>query len=309
MPKPVRGNDTRDSARSSRWSTPKLATPLCALLLLAACGGSNMSSNPPPTPSLYTVGVRVSGLTGMGLVLQLNSTNPLPIMTSGIDTFTAPLASGTSYTVSVGTQPSSQTCSVTNGAGTIGNSNITNVAVACVTAVPSGVSATVLYFANGTEYGSLGGGNEGWLSNVIAYPANASGNINPTTVITSPNLVDRYFCIATDADGHLYIAAHAAFGTSSQGEVLVYAPTASGMTMPERTINMTTSPTGIVLDAVGNIYVSSVDTSMTPAAPAYAIVEFAARANGSAAPIRTIDLAVACANLAVDASGNLICVP
>ena len=85
------------------------------------------------TTNTYTVGGTVSGLTGSGLVLQNNGGNNLPISANGAFTFTTPVPSGSLYAVTVLTQPGTptQTCVVTNGSGTIGAANVTNVTVAC----------------------------------------------------------------------------------------------------------------------------------------------------------------------------------
>ena len=100
--------------------------------LLGACGGGG-SSAPMPT---YTVGGTVAGLTGAGLVLQNNNGDSLPVSVSGAFTFTGKLSSGAAYKVTVAMQPSSptQTCVVANGSGTVGNANVTNVAVTCTSA-------------------------------------------------------------------------------------------------------------------------------------------------------------------------------
>ena len=83
-------------------------------------------------PTTYTVGGTVGGLTGSGLVLSLNSgAQTLPVAANGAFTFPSGLANGAAYAVTVGTQPSGQTCSVTNGSGTISGANVTNVAVTC----------------------------------------------------------------------------------------------------------------------------------------------------------------------------------
>lgn len=107
-------------------------------LALAACGGggsspsSSQQSNPPPPPpaSQYTVGGSVTGLSGTGLVLQDNGGDNLAVSASGPFTFATKLNSGASYNVTVGTQPSGQTCTVASGTGTI-SANVTNVAVSC----------------------------------------------------------------------------------------------------------------------------------------------------------------------------------
>ncbi len=86
-------------------------------------------------PTTFTVGGSVGGLTSSGLVLSLNAgAQTLPV-SSGASSFTFPtgLANGAAYAVTVGTQPAGQTCSVTNGSGTISGANVTNVSVTCVT--------------------------------------------------------------------------------------------------------------------------------------------------------------------------------
>jgi hypothetical protein len=77
----------------------------------------------------------VSGLAGTGLVLQNNGGDDLAIGTNGEFSFPSPIASGAVYSVTVKTQPSgpSQSCSVANGAGTIGSADVTNLAVNCAT--------------------------------------------------------------------------------------------------------------------------------------------------------------------------------
>jgi hypothetical protein len=88
-------------------------------------------TGPPPDP--VTIGGTVSGLEGSGLVLQNNESDDEPIAADGEFTFDTPLTPGTSYNVSVKTQPSnpSQTCSVANGSGLVPTEDVTNVAVTC----------------------------------------------------------------------------------------------------------------------------------------------------------------------------------
>ncbi len=82
----------------------------------------------------YSIGGDVSGLLGSGLVLSLNAgAQTLPIAADGHFTFPTALASGAGYVVSVTTQPTApiQTCTVTNGSGTVSGGNVTNVVVSC----------------------------------------------------------------------------------------------------------------------------------------------------------------------------------
>jgi hypothetical protein len=82
------------------------------------------------TGSTYTLGGTVSGLIGT-LVLH-NGTDNKTLTNDGSFTFATALAEGTPYTVTVLNQPVGQICTVTNGSGTIGNADVTDVTVTCV---------------------------------------------------------------------------------------------------------------------------------------------------------------------------------
>jgi hypothetical protein len=79
----------------------------------------------------YTVGGTVTDLTGAGLELQNTGADTLPIAADGPFTFATALEVGFSYVVTVSTQPTGQTCVVSNGSGTISDANVTDVAVTC----------------------------------------------------------------------------------------------------------------------------------------------------------------------------------
>jgi alpha-tubulin suppressor-like RCC1 family protein len=100
------------------------------------------------TPSTYTIGGTLSGLTG-SVALTLAGTNPTSTQTQAFSansnfTFTTPLPSGAGWKVSVQTQPTGQTCTVdpTTASGTIGSANVTNVIVTCVTPPPCSATIT-----------------------------------------------------------------------------------------------------------------------------------------------------------------------
>ena len=81
----------------------------------------------------FTVGGTVTGLGGSSLVLQNNGGDDLAIAANGPFTFAAPLDDGSSYTVTVATQPSNlgRFCSVINGSGTLAGANVTSVFIDC----------------------------------------------------------------------------------------------------------------------------------------------------------------------------------
>src|SRR5205807_2502809 len=92
------------------------------------------------TTNTFTISVAATGLTGT-LVMQDDKADNLTFTTNNTQTFATSYASGSSYTVSVKTQPSGQTCTPSsNASGTI-TSNIT-VTATCVARNPP-VSVTV----------------------------------------------------------------------------------------------------------------------------------------------------------------------
>ena len=71
----------------------------------------------------------ISGLTG-NLVL-VNGADRVPVAAGSTSFVMAKVNEDAPYTVSVLTQPDNQTCTVANGSGTVGQADITNVAVSC----------------------------------------------------------------------------------------------------------------------------------------------------------------------------------
>jgi hypothetical protein len=85
----------------------------------------------PTSPTaFYTVGGSVSGLTG-SVTLQNNVGDDIIKTTNDGFTFTAQ-AEGSDYAVTVSSQPTGQTCTVTNGSGTLAGADITDVVITCV---------------------------------------------------------------------------------------------------------------------------------------------------------------------------------
>lgn len=113
-------------------------------LTVAACGGSGTSPDGGTSFDGYQVAVTVTGLQGSGLVLTNNGSGDFEVPSGGDRAFFNDVKKGSSYNVAVKTQPTSpwQTCTVTNGTGTI-NGDV-NVSVTCLTnqyAVRGSVSA------------------------------------------------------------------------------------------------------------------------------------------------------------------------
>jgi len=134
----------------------------------------------------YTVGGTVSGLSST-VVLQDNGGDNLTMNSNGSFAFTAPVAEGAPYSVTVLTQPTGQTCSVTNGSGTMGGANVTNVGVNCVTntaTLSTSASQLALSVTGLTEYGVSGEPSSG-LARVITI-TNTGTNTAVNLAVTRP---------------------------------------------------------------------------------------------------------------------------
>jgi hypothetical protein len=158
------------------------------------------------TTNRYTVGGRVTGLAGTGLVLQSNGGDNLAITADGTFTFATSILSGETYAVTVLAQPTapSQTCTVTAGAGTVTSADITSVAIDCTTnrytigGTLSGLApGNSLRLRNngGDDLLLSGGGGFTFLTPV------ASGQPYDVTVVTNPTAPISQTCTVTSGAG------------------------------------------------------------------------------------------------------------
>ena len=134
----------------------------------------------------YTVGGSVFGLSGT-LVLENNGGDNLTINSNGSFTFATPVAQGAPYNVTVLTQPATQTCTVTNGSGTMGGANVTNVGVNCVTnttTLSTSASQLALSVTGLTEFGVSGTPSSG-LARIITI-TNTGSNPAVNLSVTPP---------------------------------------------------------------------------------------------------------------------------
>ena len=169
-----------------------------AAMSLAGCGGSSHSSM--PASATYTIGGSIAGFSGSGLVLQNNGGSNLTVSPGATSfAFTAPVASGAVYSVTVLTQPAGANCIVTNGTGKA-TANVTNVGVTC----------SPLYSVGGTVKGLAGPGlvlqdnggdnlavNENATSFTFPTPL-SSGSAYSITVLTQPV---GQTCVVTNGAG------------------------------------------------------------------------------------------------------------
>ena len=155
------------------------------------------------TTSSFTVGGSITGLTGTGLVLS-NGTENLTVPANATTfAFATPVASGAAYAVTATGEPTgpTQTCTVTNGTGTMGGANVTNVTVTCsrraftISGMITGLAGTGLVLSDGSESLPV------TANGPFTFPtAVASGSPYAVTV-TTPPATPTQLCTVTNGTG------------------------------------------------------------------------------------------------------------
>ena len=168
-------------------------------------GGANVANVAVTcTINTYGVGGSVGGLIGSGLVLQDNGGNDLAVPANGSFVFSAAVASGAGYAVTVKTQPTSplQTCVVANAAGTVGGANVANVAVTCTINTYSVGGSVGGLIGSGLVLQDNGGNDLAVAANgsFVFSTAVASGAGYTVTVKTQPTSPSQA-CVVANAAG------------------------------------------------------------------------------------------------------------
>jgi N-acetylneuraminic acid mutarotase len=140
---------------AGRLVRPQPASGVLAVaLLLSGCGGGGSSYSPPAT---YSIGGTITGLTAAGLTLANGSDTASPAAGATSFAFATALSSGSSYAVTVKTQPKTGMCQIADGSGQVGSAAVTNVLVTC-TRTWSWLSGSSTVNATGVYRPPPGGG-------------------------------------------------------------------------------------------------------------------------------------------------------
>jgi sugar lactone lactonase YvrE len=164
---------------------------------------------------------------------------------------------------------------------------------------PAGVAVAASgdYYVTNSAYGSP-------YTSVTEYAAGSTGNAVPLATIRGvATTLDTPAAIALDASNYIYVSNGIA--ASSGGWIAVFAPNSNGNIAPARVVQGGSTglngPTGVALDASGDLYVCNRFGN--------SVTVYAAGANGNVAPLRTISGSKtglnAPAGLVVDSNGYL----
>lgn len=173
------------------------------LVVLMACFSITIS---PKTHAsiVYQLGGTVSGLaTGQSVILLASAgswggaTVTKTVNSDGVYTFPWGVSPTSSYTVSVQTQPSGQTCSIANATGTA-NANVTNINVSCgnnseTGTTPGGTVSTGItgggFVSGSTQFSAPSNPPNGYSFpyDVISFSASTTPGGTISVTLTYPN--------------------------------------------------------------------------------------------------------------------------
>lgn len=144
----------------------------------------------------YVLGGTILGLTGSGLVLQNNGSELSISSDASTFQFPEPILYGSSYNVTVQTQPPGFNCVVSNGYGSSITADVSNILITCY-----------------HQYGYIGGyngflydcdlTNTGFSSNCVTTPASGAPNWRPNGIAFAVVEGTRYAYVA-DNNKHMY---------------------------------------------------------------------------------------------------------
>ena len=246
----------------------------------------------------YTIGGSISGLSASGLVLQNNTGNDLTVSNGATSfTFSSVINSGSTYSVTVLSQPSGQTCVVTSGGSGTVTGNVTNVGVNCVSSPPTytqhtipnagwtgvtyGNSLYVIVSINTTYLTSTDGTNwtQRTMPNVLAYDVAFGGGKFVTSTYNGQQVAYSTDGINWNLSNNLPISGEwysIAYGASNfvivlRGASTVVATSPDGATWTQRTLPVSAdwrsiaygNGTFVIVAAGGNIAATSADDGLT----------------------------------------------
>ncbi len=267
-------------------------------VVLVACGGGGggggtstaptpvAAAAPTPTPS-FSVGGSVVGLGNSNGLTLINGSETLPVGAGAMSfTFTNKVLQNATFSVSIGSQPSGATCTVSNASGTVALADIQSIKVGCAPVQRNG-PYTVSTFAgdDGQTYVD-GVGASARFGTTTSVAMDSTGNmyvadiytirkVSPSGVVTTlAGNGERGFvngagasakfagslALAIDGSDNLYVADwanNAIRKISPTGVVTTLAGNGpQGFVDGAGTAARFANPSGVAVDGAGNVYVA-----------------------------------------------------
>jgi alpha-tubulin suppressor-like RCC1 family protein len=174
--------------KNPNTSRVPLSFLLFTLVALSGCSGQQSR------PVNKRISATVSGLRSKGLVIQTNGANAVSISSNG-PVVLAYIAGGMPYDVTVKEQPHdpTQSCAVTGGSGTVGDSDISNISVSCtggaydVIARVSGLGGTGLVLREDTTGSTVPVTADGTITLASQITDDGYYSVEVVTFPTSPS--------------------------------------------------------------------------------------------------------------------------
>jgi len=199
---------------------PAMLACIVPLALIGCGGGSNTTGGGNTT---YTLGGTLAGLSvGQSVSLEDNGGDRLTLSANGAFSFPVRLGSGTAYAITVRSHTPGIACSVSNGSGTVGSSDVKGIGVSCAAG-----TARILH----------------------SFGANATDGQEP------------YAGVITDSAGNIYGTAQTG-GVNGRGTVFKISATGTETILHSFGTSATDGLTprgGVIIDSAGNIYGTTLD--------------------------------------------------
>jgi nucleoid-associated protein YgaU len=191
----------------------------------------------------YTIGGTISGLSGT-VVLQNNGGDNYSTSTNSSFVFASSLNDGHNYSVTVSTQPTEQTCSVTNGSGTISSANVTNVSVSCANTT----KAITTFDFNGLTPAVVGSVNETNKTISLTVPYGTADTALVPTITTTGLSVSPASLVAQNfSSPAIYTVTAANASTQPYTVTVTIAPIGTHTITASAGANGSITPSGSVL--------------------------------------------------------------
>ncbi len=258
----------------------------------------------------HNISGTVSGLSASGLVLSNGS--DVRTVLSGATSFgmPTPVPETAHYGIAVQTQPAGLTCSVSNGSGTMGGADVSNVAVTCAAnaytlgGTISGLNLAGLVLANGSDTLSV-------ATNASVFTMPASVAFGAAYNVTAHSLPPFEHCDVTNGSTTMLAAdvtnVNVACYPFATVATIAGTPGVSGSTDATGPAASFSHPFGVVVDSAGNYFVGDlINNEVRKVTPAGVVTTFAGTTTHSTADGTGAAAGFyAPSGLAIDASDNL----